>query len=71
MSEASPDQRHDPHQVGEQICGGDEARRQLANIVESSDDAIISEDLDGVVVSWNPGAVRLFGYSADELVGRR
>ncbi len=48
---------------------GEEARRQLASIVESSDDPIISEDLAGCVVSWNPGAERLFGYSAEEMIG--
>ncbi|HEV2626536.1 MAG TPA: PAS domain S-box protein [Xanthobacteraceae bacterium] len=49
---------------------GEAARRQLANIVESSDDAIISMDLDGVVVSWNPAAWRLLGYSAEEMIGK-
>jgi PAS domain S-box-containing protein len=49
---------------------GEEARRQLANIVESSDDAIISMDLNARVVSWNPGAERLFGYSAEEMIGK-
>jgi PAS domain S-box-containing protein len=49
---------------------GEAARRQLANIVESSDDAIVSMDLDGVVVSWNPAAWRLLGYSAEEMIGR-
>ena len=49
---------------------GEEARRQLASIVESSDDPIISEDLSGFIVSWNPGAERLFGYSAEEMVGK-
>ncbi len=49
---------------------GEQARRQLAIIVESSDDAIISKNLDGVIVSWNPGAQRLFGYSAEEVIGR-
>lgn len=47
----------------------DTASRYLASIVESSDDAIVSKDLQGIVTSWNPGAQRLFGYSADEMIG--
>ena len=42
----------------------------LAAIVEQSDDAIVSKDLDGVVTSWNLGAERIFGYQAHEMVGQ-
>ena len=48
----------------------DEASRRLAAIVESSDDAIIGESVDGVVASWNAGAREIFGFSAEEMVGR-
>src|SRR5262249_204767 len=41
----------------------------LASIVESTDDAVIGKTLDGKIISWNKGAERLYGYSADEAIG--
>jgi PAS domain S-box-containing protein len=48
----------------------EEQIKRLADIVDSSDDAIIGEDLNGIILSWNKGAEKIYGYSAQEMVGK-
>lgn len=64
------DDAHDPRGGSHETEDGQSAAAHLAAIVESSEDAIISKTLEGIIRSWNAGAERIFGWSAAEAIGR-
>ena len=59
-----------PREIEAALRESEQQLRWLASIIESSDDAIISKNIDGVITSWNSGAERVFGYSASEAIGQ-
>jgi PAS domain S-box-containing protein len=68
IAEREQAEREREHSLREQAAM--EARLRLASIVESSNDAIIGNDIDGIINDWNKGAERLYGYTAQEMIGK-
>jgi len=68
IAEREQAQKQREHLVREQAAM--ETRLRLATIVESSDDAIVGKTMDGIITDWNKGAEQLYGYAANEAIGR-
>src|ERR1043165_5952523 len=64
-----PDDKTTEARIAE-VLGGELAPYWLSAIIDTADDAIISKTLEGVITSWNKGAERIFGYTAEEAVGQ-
>lgn len=58
------------HEAEQRVRESEARYRDIAAIVESSEDAVLTKDLNGVITSWNQGATRLFGYVAEETIGK-
>lgn len=59
-----------PREIEFALRESEQRLRWLASIIDSSDDAIVSKNLDGIITSWNSGAEHIFGYSASEAIGQ-
>ncbi|HEX4030264.1 MAG TPA: PAS domain S-box protein [Terracidiphilus sp.] len=70
MNDAAAEATNQKNQIRRALVENQKRAAELAAIVESSDDAIISKNLDGVITSWNAAASRLLGYSAEEIIGQ-
>jgi PAS domain S-box-containing protein len=58
------------HEAEQRILESEARHRDIAAIIESSEDAVLTKDLNGIITTWNRGARRLFGYEADEVIGK-
>src|ERR1041384_5921356 len=74
MSVKYPEARPSPAYVSKEhltnLQSPELASYWLTALIESADDAIISKTLEGIITSWNAGAQRIFGYTADEVIGK-
>src|ERR1700756_3141691 len=59
-----------PREIEAALRESEQRLRWLASIIDYSDDAIVSKNLDGIIRSWNSGAERIFGYTASDAVGQ-
>jgi len=71
QAEELESQNQELHKTNEELQKAEETSSLLAAIVRSSDDAIVSNTLDGIITSWNKGAERMFGYSANDAIGKK